>query len=118
VAVCFKPGVRDALARLIRVRKSMVPRGKKPRSIVEIVDEAIKALSAQIQAKRKVHYVIVPATGCDRLSLRVNPNTYEIAQQHAVDDDVRATDFIRTAVTFYLKKCEKETGALEVQHRR
>lgn len=118
VSVCFKPGVRDTLARLIAVRKLTNLHGTKPRSVVRIVDEAIKSLAAQRAANRRVSYIPVPASECSRFSIRVSPTTYKIAQNGATKDDVRVTDYIRTAVTLYLQKHEREIVAYHGLRRR
>jgi hypothetical protein len=114
VSVCFKPGVRETLARLITARKLSGAQKNKPRSIVQIVDDAITNLAAQRNAGRKINYIAVPASECDKISIRVAPSTYEVAQTAAAEDDVRNTDFIRTALAFYLRKHEREI----IGHRR
>lgn len=114
ISVSFKPGVREMLVRLIAVRKLAGLHGTKPRSVVGIVDEAIKSMAALRASNRKVNYIPVPANGCRRFSIRVRPATYRIAQKGAAKDDVRITDYIRTAVALYLQKHEREIAAYRV----
>ncbi len=110
VSVCLKTNTRENLTLLIAVRKTTNRAAHKPASVVAVLDDAISALTTKCESGSAVAFIPVPPTDCVRVSLRISTKTHQVAQKCARAADVRVADFIRTALTFYLRKHAGETA--------
>ena len=110
VSVCMKTGARENLTLLIATRKTTNKAARKPASVAAVLNDAISALAAKFEGGSAVAFIPVPPHDCERVSLRINTKTHQVAQKWAKAADVRVADFIRTALTFYLRKHAGETA--------
>lgn len=110
VSGCLKAGTRENLTLLIAIRKTTNKAAGKPASVVAILDDAISVLATKLEGGRAVAFIPVPPNDCVRVSLRISTKTHQVAQKWAKAADVRVADFIRTALTFYLRKHASETA--------
>ncbi len=117
VSVCLKSDVRENLTLLIATRKTTNKAAGKPASIVAVLEDAISALAAKIEGGSAVAFIPVPPD-CVRASLRISTKTHQVAQKLAKAADVRVADFIRTALTLYLRKHASETARYANPNRR
>jgi hypothetical protein len=110
VSVRLKTDIRENLTLLIATRKTTNKAARKPASVAAILDDAVSALAAKLEGASEVAFIPVPPNDCVRLSLRINIKTLQAAQKWAREADVRVADFIRTALTLYLRKYAGETA--------
>ena len=110
VSVCLKPDVRENLTLLIATRKTTNKAARKPASVVAVLDDAISGLAAKFESHSAVAFIPVPPNNCVRVSLRLSTKTHQVARKWAKAADVRVADFIRTALSLYLRKHANETA--------
>lgn len=87
---------------------------RKPSSVVGILDEAVRMLANRGGRDSPALFVPVPRNDCERVSLRVTGQSYELAQAASQNADVRITDWLRTAVILYLHKHGKEISPIRL----
>lgn len=110
VSVCLKTETRENLTLLIATRKTTNKAAHKPASVAAVLDDAISALAAKFEGGGVVAFIPVPPNDCVRVSLRIGTKTHQVVQKWAKVADVRVADFIRTALTLYLRKYASETA--------
>lgn len=108
VSVYLKPGLLEDLKGLVARRKLSPKRPDRPVFIRDILDEAIASLDARLQRGGAVSFVPVSPSDSRQTSMRVGGAGYRAAVRASKRADVRLADFIRTALTLYLKKCASE----------
>jgi hypothetical protein len=98
----LSPNLRDSLKLLSASRKA-TRRAGKPAFVLGIVDDAILNLSAHIKAGKEIAFIPVPRSSEGRTSLRVSARIHWIAVRASEDADVKLADFVRTALTIYVR---------------
>jgi hypothetical protein len=99
----LSPDLRDSLKQLSAARKAVAKVAGQGKFIIGIVDEAITALAALIDSERKVAFIPVPRSSGGRTALRVGLRAHAIAQKSSEKADVKLADFVRTALSLYLR---------------
>ncbi len=104
----LSPDLYDSLKQLSAARKSAAQTGDKPKFILDIVDEAIAELAAILKSGREVSFIPVPRSSSGRTSLRVGERAHGIAQKASEIADVKLADFVRTALSLYVRSHARE----------
>jgi hypothetical protein len=103
LVLVLSPVLRDSLKRLSANRKASRTAGK-PVFILGIVDDAIGNLANLLNAGKEIAFVPAPRSSEGRSSMRVSARAHRIAQQVSEAADVKLADFIRTALSLYVRK--------------
>jgi hypothetical protein len=98
----LSPTLRDSIKLLSASRKATRKAGK-PAFVLGIVDDAILNLAALTKAGKEVAFIPVPRSSEGRTSLRVSARGHEIAVRASEDADVKLADFVRTALSAYVR---------------
>ena len=110
----LSPELRDGLKRLSAVRKAS-RKGAKPVFIQGMVDDAIIHLDQLLKSGKDVAFIPVPRSSEGRTALRVSAPAHRTAQKASEAADVKLADYIRTALSLYLRnhahEIRKETKA-------
>lgn len=110
----LNPTLRDSLKLLSASRKAARKAGK-PVFIQGMVDEAILNLAKMLKDKEQVAFIPVPRSSEGRTCLRVSVRAHRVAIQASETADVKLADFIRTALSIYLRihahEIDQETKA-------
>jgi molybdopterin converting factor small subunit len=104
----LSPDLRDSLKRLSAVRKAAAKVPGHEKFIIGIVDEAITELAAVLKGGTKVAFIPVPRSSGGRTSLRVGARAHATAQKASETADVKLADFVRTALTLYVRSHSRE----------
>ena len=104
----LSPDLRDSLKRLSAARKAAAKTAGQAKFIIGIVDEAIIELAAILRSRKEVAFIPVPRSSDGRTSLRVGGRAHNIAQESAEAADVKLADFVRTALTLYVRSHARE----------
>ncbi|HKQ10906.1 MAG TPA: hypothetical protein VJS85_06930 [Rhizomicrobium sp.] len=104
----LSPDLVDSLKRLSAARKSATKADDQPKFILDIVDEAIAELAAILNRGGEVNFIPVPRSTNGRTSLRVGGRAHRIAQRASEIADVKLADFIRTALSLYIRSRTRE----------
>jgi molybdopterin converting factor small subunit len=104
----LSPDLVDSLKQLSAARKSAANAGGKPKFILGIVDEAIDELATALKAGKKVGFVPTPRSSEGRTALRVSAGPHHTAQKVSEAADVKLADFVRTALSLYLRSRTRE----------
>ena len=107
IACGLSPDLRDSLQLLSSSRKAIVE-GSKPSFINAMLDEAIAKLAAMLKSGAAVSFVPVPRKKTDRTSFRISPASHKIALKACKDADLKLSDFIRTAISLYVRSNASE----------
>jgi hypothetical protein len=108
VSVFIGPGLLDDLKKLVAKRKLLPRWPDRPVFISNILDDAIASLDARLQRGATVSFVPVSPSDSRQTSMRLGGASHRAAMRASKRADVRFADFIRTALTLYLKKCASE----------
>jgi len=103
----LSPELRDGLKQLSAVRKAL-RKGGKPVFIQGMVDDAIVNLDQLLKGGRDVAFIPVPRSSEGRTALRVSATAHRIAQKASEAADVKLADYIRTALSHYLRNYAHE----------
>jgi hypothetical protein len=103
LTLCLNPSLHDGLKRLASRRKDAKRDRSKPVFITGMVDDAIIQLSAQLKKSAPIAFIPTPRSHEGRTALRVGAKAHEIASQASEAADVKLADFVRTALTQYLR---------------
>jgi hypothetical protein len=98
----LSPDLRDSLRELSAVRKAL-RKGARPVFIQGMVDDAILHLDQMLKSGKDVAFIPVPRSSNGRTALRVSAPVHRIAQKASEASDVKLADFIRTALSLYLR---------------
>jgi molybdopterin converting factor small subunit len=104
----LSPDLRDSLKRLSAARKATAKRTGQPKFIIGIVDEAITELANLLKRGEKVAFIPVPRSSEGRTALRVGTDAHAIAQKSSEAADVKLADFVRTALSLYVRSHARE----------
>jgi hypothetical protein len=104
----LSPDLYDSLKRLSAVRKAATSAAAQQKFIVGIVDEAIIELAALLKSGKMVAFIPVPRSSDGRTSLRVGTRAHLVAQKASEAADVKLADFIRTALSLYVRSHARE----------
>jgi hypothetical protein len=108
VSVFIRPGLLDDLKKLVAKRKSLPRRSDRPVFISSILDDAIASLNARLHRGATVSFVPVSPSDSRQTSMRLGGARRRAAMRSSKHADVRLADFVRTALTLYLKKYASE----------
>jgi hypothetical protein len=108
VSVFIGPSLLDDLKKLVAKCKLLPRRPDRPVFICNILDDAIASLDARLQRGATVSFVEVLPSGSRQTSMRLGGASHRAAMRASNRADVRVADIVRTALTFYLKKCASE----------
>jgi hypothetical protein len=89
-------------------RKASKKGGGKPSFILDIVDEAIAKLAAMLKSGADISFIPVPRSSTGRTSLRVSAKSHRLALQASENADVKLADFVRTALSLYIRSHASE----------
>jgi hypothetical protein len=106
----LNPVLRDSLRLLSATRKAARTAGK-PAYIQGMVDEAILHLSQMLKSDKSIAFVPIPRSSEGRTALRVSAGAHQVALRTSEVADVRLADFIRTALTIYVRDHANEIYA-------
>lgn len=98
----LSPALRDSLKLLSASRKAARNAGK-PAFIQGMVDDAILSLAQLLKRGNEVAFIPVPRTSEGRTSLRVSAHAHRVAILGSETADVKLADFIRTALSIYIR---------------
>ncbi len=104
----LSPDLRDSLKQLSTARKAATKAGDRPKFILDIVDQAIAELAAILKNGGEVGFIPVPRSSSGRTSLRVGGHAHRIAQSASEIADVKLADFVRTALSLYVRSHARE----------
>jgi molybdopterin converting factor small subunit len=104
----LSPDLYDSLKQLSAARKSAAKAGDQPKFILDIVDEAIAELAVVLKTGREVGFIPVPRSNSGRTSLRVGGRAHRLAQKASEIADVKLADFVRTALSLYVRSHDHE----------
>ena len=104
----LSPNLRDSLKLLSQTRKAAQKPSSKSKFILEIVDEAIVDLASRLKSDAAVSFVPVPRSSSGRTSLRVSTRAHHVAQKASETADVKLADFVRTALSLYIRNHASE----------
>ena len=104
----LSPDLVDSLKQLSAARKSAPKAGGKPKFILGIVDEAIDELATALKVGRTVSFVPTPRSSKGRTALRVSSGAHRTAQKASEAADVKLADFVRTALSHYVRSHVRE----------
>jgi hypothetical protein len=104
----LSPDLRDSIRQLSAARKAAAKAAGQEKFIVGIVDEAIIEVAALLKSGKSVSFIPVPRSSDGRTSLRVGVRAHAIAQMAAETADVKLADFVRTALTLYIRSHARE----------
>ena len=107
IASALNPDVRDSLKILSAARKERDATDK-PVFINAIVDAAIAKLAAMLKSGANVVFVPVPRESAGRTSFRITPTSHRLALKASENADVRLSDFVRTAISLYVRSHARE----------
>lgn len=108
IALGLSPDLRDSLKTLSASRKARDAGGAKPAFLNGIVDDAIAKLVAMLKSGTEVSFIPVPRTSSGRTSFRISPSSHRLALKAAETADVKLSDFVRTAISFYVRSHASE----------
>jgi hypothetical protein len=108
LTLCLNPSLHDGLKQLASHRKDAKRDRSKPVFIAGMVDDAIIHLSAQIKKGTPIAFIPTPRSHEGRTALRVSAKAHKVAAQASETADVKLADFIRTALTEYLRNHSDE----------
>jgi molybdopterin converting factor small subunit len=103
----LSPELRDGLKRLSAVRKAARQAGR-PIFIQGMVDDAIVNLAQMLNSGKEVAFIPVPRCSEGRTALRVSAQAHRTAQKASEAADVKLADYIRTALSLYLRNHANE----------
>ena len=104
----LSPDLRDSLKRLSAARKAAAKAAGQGKFIIGIVDEAITELAAFLKNGKKVAFIPVPRSSDGRTALRVGVRAHATAQKASEAADVKLADFVRTALSLYIRSHARE----------
>lgn len=104
----LSPDLRDSLKLLSTARKAAAKADGKPKFILGIVDEAIAELVAALKDGKPISFVPIPRSSTGRTALRVSANAHRDAQKASEAADVKLADFVRTALSLYVRSHARE----------
>lgn len=102
-------GLRRDLTLLVASRKLQA--SGKPDSITQIVNLAILDLATRVRRGTKIAFLTVPRSPV-RVSVRASRHAHSIAIHVSEDANVRISDFVRTAISLYVRKHGREITRL------
>ena len=115
ISLAVTADLRNDLMLLAASRKLAGSRGV--RSITHIVDAAILDLAAVVRRGARVSFVTVPRSPV-RISVRTHHHAREAAILASRNVNVRISDFVRTALSRYLRKHRREIPHLTKRSRK
>lgn len=104
----LSPDLRDSLKQLSAARKAAAKAAGPERFIIGIVDEAIAKLAAALRDRKPVSFIPTPRFSTGRTALRVSANALRAAQKASETADVKLADFVRTALSRYVRSHARE----------
>ncbi len=107
IACGLSPDLRDSLKLLSASRKARED-SDKPSFINGIVDDAIAKLAAMLKSGAEVSFIPVPRNNKGRASLRISPSAHKLAVKASETADVKLSDFVRTALSLYVRSHASE----------
>lgn len=107
IACGLSPDLRDSLKLLSTARKDR-PGGDQPAFINGILADAIAKLAAMLKSGADVSFIPVPRNNTGRTSFRISPTSHRLAVKAAEAADVKLSDFIRTALSLYVRSHARE----------
>ena len=108
IACGLSPDVRDSLKLLSASRKVLRNQSDRPSFFNAIVDEAIAKLAALLKSGADIGFIPVPRNNTGRTSFRISPLAHKTALRASKNADVKLSDFIRTAISFYVRSHASE----------
>jgi hypothetical protein len=111
IALGLSPDLRDSLKLLSARRKARSsPAGGKPAFINGIVDMAIAKLAVALKSGAPVSFIPVPRVNSGRTSFRISPLSHRVAVKASEKADVKLSDYVRTAISLYVRSHAREIG--------
>lgn len=104
----LSPDLVDSVKQLSAARKAAANTRGKPKFILGIVDEAIEELATALKAGRTVGFVPTPRSSGGRTALRASFDAHSTAQKASEVADVKLADFVRTALSLYVRSHIRE----------
>jgi hypothetical protein len=108
IACGLSPDLRDSLKLLSASRKAQRGKADKPSFLNGILDEAITKLAAMLKSGVDVSFIPVPRNNTGRTSFRISPGSHKVALKASETADVKLSDFIRTAISLYVRSHARE----------
>ena len=108
ITLGLSPELCDSLKQLSAARKAALTVGDKPKFILGIVDDAIAQLAAALKDRKPVSFVPTPRSSNGRTALRVSAQAHRTAQRASETADVKLADFVRTALSLYVRSHARE----------
>jgi hypothetical protein len=108
IACSLNPDLRDSLKLLSASRKALEDRAGKPASLGGLVEEAIAKLAAMLKSGAEVSFIPVPRNNTGRTSFRIGSASHKLALKLSENADVKLSDFIRTAISLYVRSNASE----------
>ena len=108
IACSLSLDLRDSLMLLSSSRKAQRGKTDKPSFLNGILDEAIAKLAAMLKSGVQVSFIPVPRNNTGRTSFRISPASHRVALKASETADVKLSDFIRTAISLYVRSHASE----------
>ncbi len=108
ITLGLSPDLRDGLKLLSATRKAASAIADKPKFIGGIVETAIAELAETLKAGEAVSFVPTPRSSSGRTALKVSAKAHRAAQKASEAADVKLADFVRTAISIYVRSHSRE----------
>ena len=108
IACSLSPDLRDSLKLLSASRKVQRAKADKPAFLNGILDDAIAKLAAMLKSGVAVSFIPMPRNNTGRTSFRISPASHKVALKASETADVKLSDFIRTAISLYVRSHASE----------
>jgi hypothetical protein len=100
--------LQDSLKLISASRKAQGDKSNQPSYLNGIVDEAIAKLAAMLKSGADVNFVPLPTKNAARPTYRISPASHKLAVAASENAGVKLGDFIRTALTLYVRSHASE----------
>jgi hypothetical protein len=108
ITLGLSPDLRDSLKQLSAARKAATVAASKPKFIGGIVDTAIADLAEALRDGEAISFVPTPRSSTGRTALKVSAKAHRTAQKASEAADVKLADFVRTAISLYVRSHIRE----------
>jgi hypothetical protein len=102
ISAYLNPALHDTLKRLAAVRKAAKTRTR-PTFLKAILEEALQQLAVKVKADADISFVPVAPGGNKQICYRISGAVHRTATQAANMANVQFADFLRTAITCYVR---------------
>ena len=108
ITLGLSPDLRDSLKLLSAARKVAPTASGKPKFIGGIVDAAIAELAELLKKGEAVSFIPTPRSSTGRTALKASAKAHRTAQKASEAADVKLADFVRTAISLYVRSHIRE----------